>query len=758
MKTSAPKGSISSHWPALVLIPLAAALFYSNICSYPFVFDDHSRIVENEQIRDLTGFLSIERILKPRAVVDLTFALNYRFGKLNVSGYHITNVFIHIINGLIAYFLAFTILRLVCNPAQSPQPPTNPPIPQFLNSSISVVSFFTALIFVAHPVQTQAVTYIVQRYASMAAMFYMGSVLFYLRARMIQRRQIEINRDSKPTVEGTRRKGRNKKGKSNSVGVAVAGTGENKKGTLGASPFRPYVPVFYSLSILCGMLAFLSKQNTASLPGAILLVEYLFIDRTWQGWKTKLPWIGLAFVSFLICVLYVTGLFSGGIAGKGLLEDVSALTQEAKIVSRWSYLCTQFNVVVTYIKLLFFPLHQNLDHLYPFKSGFLDDYTVPAFLFLAATTVFGVWNIRRRPVIAFGIFWFFIALSVESSIIPIRDALFEHRLYLPMFGFALLTSYLLFSILSRKRSFAVAVSVIIILVLGTTTYLRNRVWRDSIALWSDVVAKNPQNFRGYCNLGVALERQGRFEEAAGRYSRALLLKPDYPDALYNLGVVLALDGRFEQAIDHFSRALQIMSEHAEARNDLGVVLDRQGKSDEAERHFLEALQIRPDYADAHNNVGVVLERKGEFNEALKHYLEAVRIMPDFADAHQNLGALLARRGRSDEAISHFLEALRIKPDSAEINYRLGAVLVCKGRHEEAIKYFRKALEIEPDNAEAHYNLGVVLEQQGRHREAISHFSRALRIRPLYKKARRALERFLPLAGVSPRASKNAATP
>jgi hypothetical protein len=129
----------------------------------------------------------------------------------------------------------------------------------------------------------------------------------------------------------------------------------------------------------------------------------------------------------------------------------SVFMRETELVSRWSYLCTQFNVLVIYIRLLFLPIGQNLDYLYPFKSGFFDGYTPLAFMFLAGLAALGIWNRKKWPIITFGIFWFFITLSVESGIIPIRDAVFEHRLYLPMFGFALIVSYLLFHLLSKIK-------------------------------------------------------------------------------------------------------------------------------------------------------------------------------------------------------------------------------------------------------------------------------------------------------------------
>ena len=584
-----------SSWFAFILIGFSVLIIYSNVYKSPFTFDDRPRIVENKTIRNVSNYLSSGRLLEPRAVVDLTFALNYKFGKLNVFGYHLINILIHIINSFLVYFLVFAILK------QRPESTTsyNHSISGSSDVSIGALALFAAMIFAVHPIQTQAVTYIAQRYASMAAMFYMGSMLCYIYARTFQRRSTD------------------------------------------QPGHKLHISGLYILSIGCGILAFLSKQNTATLPGAILLVEYVFIDRTWQGWKKKIPWFVLAFTGWLLIILFVSGLFSGTFGGRNLLEDVSSLTKETATVSRWNYLFTQFNVLVIYIRLLFFPVNQNLDYMYPFKAGFFDGLTPLAFIFLLFIAGLGIWNIKRRPVVTFGIFFFFITLSVESSIIPIKDALFEHRLYLPMFGFGFVVSYLMLHYLSNNKSLALVLLLSIILFLGAATYRRNMVWQDEVTLWSDVVAKSPQNYRAHHSLGFGLKKQGRTKEAIEQYLQALRIKPEYVDA----------------------------------HNNLGVALFEQGRTKEAIEQYLQALRIKPEFEGAHNNLGNAFSKQGRMKEAIEQYLQALRINPDFERAHNNLGVALARTGSIKMAIYHFQEALRINPDSVPAKNNLKRALI-----------------------------------------------------------------------------------
>ena len=684
------KGQVLINSAVLVFIALTVLIIYSNIYQSPFIFDDRPGIQENLDIRNVGNYLSFDRLLKPRDIVNLTFALNYRLGKLNVFGYHLVNVLIHIINGFLVYFLAHTIFKQLYLPnireddssarqglqiqaerrkAKGERRKGKSIRQEFtifnFQFSIPMMSLVVALIFVAHPIQTQAVTYTAQRYASIAAMFYLAAVFFYLKARIIQQGAVG---GGQRTEVRRQREGHG--------GQRSEGSGHGSEGR-GTFDFR--LSTYFGLSIVCGMLAFLSKQNTASLPGVILLAEYLLIDRRWEGWKRKIPWFVAMFTLWTVFVLYVAGFFSGGIEGRGLLEDVSDFMQETENVSRWSYLCTQFNVLVIYIRLLFLPIGQNLDYVYPFSPGFFYGYTVLAFLFLTAIVGIGVWNVKKRPVIAFGIFWFFITLSVESSIIPIRDALFEHRLYLPMFGFALTISYMVFHFLKERLSWAIIVSAVIIMSLGTATYLRNMKWKDEITLWTDVSSKNLQNTRAKNNLGNSLVLQRRYKEATIHYYDVLRIEPDNVDAHLNLGNALALMRDFNSAISHYVRAIQIDPGNEKVYFNLGNALMDQGKDKKASSQYLNALRIRPDFAEAHCKLGNVLMKQGDQNRAVVHFLEALRLKPDYLEVYNNLGIALASQGKLDQAIIIFKKALRINPNDIWVQRNLDQALREKAR-------------------------------------------------------------------------------
>ena len=705
MNCKVNKYLFSNPWLAFVLITITITIIYSNIYNSPFVFDDKIKIVENESIRDLNHFFSFKQITIPRNVVFLTFALNYKINGLNVAGYHIVNILIHIINGFLVYFLALMIFRKLNKTSTGPD--SSLCLSPFYKRSLtcsenSLMSLFAALIFVAHPIQTQAVTYTIQRMTSMAAMFYLASVFFYLKARFI--------------AQSTNHKPQRK--------------------VLLTCPPELSSRAGYILSAFCGILALLSKQNTASLPGAILLVEYLFISRAWQDWKKTIPWFTFSFTLWAISVSYVLGLFSNEFNSSNMLEDISGLTRAEQVsttFSRWQYLCTQFNVLVIYIRLLFLPIHQCFDYLYPYKNGFFDGYTSIAFLFLTGLTVIGIMNIRKRPMISMAVFWFFITLSVESSIIPLY-AYFEHRLYLPMFGFSIFSSWLLFHFLHNKRFWVIVVYGVIIVSLGTATYHRNGVWQNRIGLWSDVLSKSPKNHRAYHNLGLALVKQERFEEAIGYYYEILRIIPNYVYAYYLIGDALSKQGKYEEAKAHYEEALRINPDYAEVHNNLGNVLLKQDKPEEAILHYKEMLRIDPGFAKAYYNLGNIFSQQGRYEEAITHYKKALRIDPDYAKAYHNLGIALARDGNFEDTISYYKEILRNNPGSAEAHNNLGELLFRQEKPDEAIGHYFEALRIDPDYDDAHYNLGVALEKKGGNKDAIFHYEEALRANPNHVKA------------------------
>jgi protein O-mannosyl-transferase len=223
------------------------------------------------------------------------------------------------------------------------------------------------------------------------------------------------------------------------------------------------------------------------------------------------------------------------------------------------------------------------------------------------------------------------------------------------------------------RSIGVVVSVVALMMLGATTWTRAGIYADSVSLWRDTLAKNPDAWVAHSNLGVALVRGGMIQEAIGQYEQALQANPHYAEAHYNLGLALMQSGKINEAMTQYELALRADPNDAEAHYNLGVALGQSGKINEAMAQYQLALQANPNYTEAHINLGAALMQSGKINEAIAQFAEALQADPNFAQVHYNLGVALTQAGRFQEAIAHLQEALRLKPNFTEAQAALEKV-------------------------------------------------------------------------------------
>jgi tetratricopeptide (TPR) repeat protein len=691
---------ISIH---IILIVLLGLLAYSNTFHVPFQFDDRWVIVENPIIKDLQYFTEpskaegfethLYNTFKSRYIGFLTFALNYKLHGLDVTGYHIFNLLIHLINAILVYWLVVLTFKTPFLRNQNPEPRTH------------LIAFFSSLLFACHPIQTQAVTYIWQRVTSLATLFYLLSLVMYIKARFEVKAKVKF--------------------------------------------FSASTLTFYSLSLISAILAMKTKEIAFTLPVVITLYEFMFF-------KEKLKRRILYLIPLLFTMLIIPLTFIGIDKPLGnLIGDVSEVTKVQTEMSRLTYLFTQYRVIVTYIRLLFLPINQNLDYDYPIYNSFFNPNVFLSFIFLLSILGLGVYLLYRSRfivhssqselrtrnsepmtsptrytpnatrLIAFSIFWFFITLSVESSIIPIVDIIFEHRVYLPSVGAIIAFSIAVFYILqftvhsSRFTVYASRFSLTtvyfllpaIVIAFSIVTYQRNLVWQDEVTLWEDVVKKSPNKSIGHNNVGLAYFGRGWIDKAIEHYWIALRLKPD----------------------------------NAAAHNNIGVAYETKGWTDQAAEHYLMALELISDFPDAHANLANLYLGKGWLEEAMKHFQIALKLKPDNPEMHNNLGNIFYSLGRIEEAIQEYRSAIKLNPnplDAYMIYYNLGVAYENKGLLDEAIEAYKIAIERKPDYAEAHNDLGVVYEKKGLLEQAVAQYRIALSLNPGDKVAKRNLERII----------------
>lgn len=604
------KNSKISHGPRheillLTMLSGIIILIYTQTLTTPFIFDDITNIRDNHHIR--VPYLSLKNLawagfqspLANRPVANISFALNYYFHGYNPVGYHVVNILIHLATGLMLYFL---VKATLLTPALRGQ-----------YANFGWIPFFTVFIWLVHPLQTQSVTYLVQRMNSMAAMFYVLSMLLYVKFRLAA----------------------NRRGK----GLLLIGC------------------------IMAGMLAFGTKEISATLPGFIILYEWYFfqgLNRQW-GRRHLLILAGFGLFMIVISLAYFENDPIARILGGYSSRDFTMGQR----------LLTQFRVVIFYISLLVWPnpSRLNLDHDFLLSYSLTNPLTTLASMAIIIAMIFlAILVARREPLISYGILWFFGNLVIESSVIGL-ELVFEHRNYLPSMLAILGAVSLVFKYL--KPTWLGVIALCIVGTLFTVwTYQRNSVWTDEITLYRDSLEKAAGKARPHNNLGAVLMGRGRLAEAIELFKASLIIKPDYADAHYNLGYALSRQGNLEKGIDHFAETLRLDPGNLKALNNMGVALTLQGRYAEATDYLSAALKINPRDADVHNNLGFVLNKQGSPDAAARHFSRALGLDPQNAGAHNNLGLILKDRGQIKAAYQHFSRALEINPNFDEARRNL----------------------------------------------------------------------------------------
>ncbi len=607
----------------ILLILMLSVVAYSNTFYSSFHFDDNRNIVKNQTIRKLEVFIEPSKAMdfseysafKSRYIGYLTFAINYKIHGLNVTGYHIFNISIHIINALLVYWLILLSFKtpyfLGIRP--SSRSLSNPPSPPFSKGGMGgfereeqgkiLIALFSALLFAVHPIQTQAVTYIVQRLTSLAAMFYLLSLVMYIRWRFMNQ-----NIEHREKIS-------------------------NLKSV-----------ICYLSSVFSAILAMKTKEIAFTLPVIIALYEFMFFEG-------KIRRRILYLIPLLLTMLIIPlGLMGEDKPIGDLISDMSEAARVSTTTPRPDYLFTEFRVLVTYIRLIFSPVNQNLDYDYPIYHSFFNIEILLSFLFLFlifSIAIYLLYSSRITPhglrLTAFGIFWFFITLSIESSVIPIRDVIYEHRMYLPSAGVFIAISAFIFIIIEKLKETRVNIwkainmaIVVIIVVLTGAAYARNAVWKDELSLWNDVVNKSPQKERAHNNLGNAYMSQNLIDKAFEHFNIAFKLNPYMPEAQFNLGNIYLHKGLSDKAIEYYLNALKLNPYVPEIYYNLGNACMSQNLIDKAIDYYRIALKLNPYIPEAHNNLGNAYFAEGFIDQAISHYHLALQINPDFTGAQRNL--------------------------------------------------------------------------------------------------------------------------
>lgn len=555
------KAKLSHSTTHLAILILVTCLVYANSLSVPFIFDDHTSIVNNPAVRDFRIMTDSDLLdnapmlpdlrnsIKTRTVSYLTLAGNYSLNGLHPKGYHLVNTLIHVSTVCLVYLMVVRLMLL----ARSPD----------IDSGVTLtgarwLALITALLYGVHPVHTSAVTYITQRFTSLVALFYLLAIVTYLKAR----------------------------------------SAEVKRTAL----------VWYLACFVVTVLAMDTKETAFTIPLMLTIIDYLFLaGETRQRLKFLLPMYLTMFIIPL--TLWTIVLTDKGVTPY-LLEATGLMNLDN--IPRASYLFTQFRVIITYFRILLWPANLNLDYDYPIFHSF---FAPPVMISCAVLVLFfaaGIYLLYRArqaneqyranyKVGAFGIFWFFLTISMTSSVIPINDVINEYRLYLPSIGFILLLVCLGDTLwqsvlLSRPRVYLGGMKLILVGIasaLALTTMARNLVWQNRLGFWQDVASKSPGKPRPVHILSNIYLEHNMPDKAIAVLLELIRRNPTLGKPHVYLGNVYLPLGRYKEALEEFNKALAVRKDKAEIHLGLAQAYLGLGETAKAREALAMVSKLEP---------------------------------------------------------------------------------------------------------------------------------------------------------------------
>lgn len=622
-----------------VLFIAITLIAYSNVLSGGmFIFDDYDYILNNPIIQKIDNFTNFT---DPRYFGYLTFFLNYDRGGMDPYNFHLFNVLIHILNSLLVYLLVTLIVRALRRDDDD--------LPEWWALFMPLLS---ALLFLCHPLATQSVSYITQRFTSLSACFYLLSVVLYLTARSRFERIPH-----------------------------------------GYLAYLPYV-----FSLVSTALAMKTKEISFTIPFTLLFFELILFNNSWFRWR-RLVFLAPYALTLLIIPLSIYGpkleLIPAG------LQGVTEITRLDKIYdmeqrSRYEYFVTQLRVVVIYLRLLLFPYPQRVVYDLAASSSFLSLSVIGSFLMIALLHLYAFFSwvgaffssgrksIERR-LIAVGILWFFITISIESSLIPIKDLIFEHRTYLPSVGFMLVVSVYLLRLIERfkptadARVKAAVVTALLATALSISTYNRNWIWTDEILFWQDVVEKAPNKPIGYHNRGFAYAKRGYLEQALKDMDVTMGYFTQDP----NLGM------KWESAdLSRFNMS-KAYSNRANIHQALGHIIEAEEDRQRARELFAIPSAQQQLSKDQRLKLAEEYSKRGEHQKTINELNKLLAEEKDNAAFLVNRGNAFSALKRYDEALMDFDRVIKLRPDVAQTYYNRALARIWSKHDSEGISDMKK---------------------------------------------------------------------
>ncbi len=702
------KGLSDKNKAILICVLLASAVFaaYWRVLWCDFVnFDDPIYVTENEHIR--TGFspdnvkwaLTVGKVSYWHPLTWFSHILDCQLYGLAPGLHHLTSLLIHSASSVLLFLLLRRMTGAVWRSA------------------------FVAALFALHPVNVDSVAWISQRKNVLSTFLWLLTLWAY--------------------TDYARRGGFWRY----LISLLLFGAGLLAKPMLVTVPFVMLLLDYWPFERF-GPGRFLAEEEktvksaakTGGRAGPILLLV-----------AEKMPFFALSAISVYLSSLSVQRL---------------GITLSTELVPMKLRLSNALVSYVGYIGTMFVP--RRLAVFYPYPRTIPLAQSIGVLALLVCMSVVFIWILRRRRYIAVGWLWYLGTLVPAVGLIQagLWPAMADRWAYVPLIGLFVIVAWGVCDLTARWRrreltlAFA-AVICIAALMLGTSQQLRH--WKNGFTLFTRALDVTDNNHIAHLNLGNAMLKEQRVDEAIGHYVKAIEIYPRYAEAHYNLGIALGMQKRYDMAINAYRLALQIMPEHTKARfqmaniltqtgqideaivqyekvvtqgpddmevlNNFSLALSKKGRLDEAIQYYYRCLEIAPDSVEVLNNLGIALGDKKQFKQATANFEKALSLNPDFAETYHNYAYVLKQMGELDKAAEYYAKVLELNPDDAEAYDGVGLVLAEKKDYDQAVESYEKAVHLNPDFATAYYHLGLAFVELDRIDEAVEQFRQVLRIHP-----------------------------
>lgn len=662
-------GEKTLWWHNLVppsILTLLTVLFYLPSLRYPFQFDDIANISKRFYIRVDNPLLRWWR--GPRWFADWLNRLNYIVGRFDSIYYRVLNLAIHVLAGLLVFYLVKTLCRQLKN-----QP--------FFYNNATLLGFVTLLLFLLHPVQTQTVSYVIQaRVEGLASLVVIALAFCFVKAAITQRAWVK------------------------------------------------YLNIVLVFGL--GLLAWGTKEIVVVTPMLLLLVDWFFIAQMrWDDFKSRL-WLHVLFDVYFIglSLHYLSNNFAKEVV---TLKSVTGnnrgniLTTNAyDVITPFQFLISEFKVILHYLWMFVWPVGTSVEYDWKLSQSFFSLDSFVPFMVLFSLFSWAVYAMFKKTyaVFAFGLLWFFVCVAPRSSIIPSPELVCDYKTYLASVGWLFVLAAALVYVVKLLVDFVITVAPVITnkmarsnvylaafallaLPLGFSAMMHNKIWETNVAFWEYNSAHAPMKARVHNNYGVALNEAGRIDESIVAYQRAISLDKHYSDPLSNIAVAYCLKNELDKAIDSLKAALNICPNYPEAYNNLGTLLIKKKQYDEAERMLASAIELRPYYGKAYYNMGRLYLEKNQQETAWNYFKKAVESDLDTPDGFYTFAQMSMRLKRYQEAVGAFEQVIERGCSNDQAWFGLANANYMLGNYDKAEAIYVKLVRDNPLDGRYMYNLG-----------------------------------------------------